>query len=433
MGGEREVSRRNFLTTSLTTSAGLAAAASMTPLAAAVSRGAWAGGSDELKVGVIGCGGRGTGAAADSMAADAGVRLTAVADVFQDRLDGCLAALEGEESLTGRIDVPNSRRFVGFDAYQQLLASDVDMVCLATAPHFRAMHFEAAIAAKKHVFMEKPVGVDPTAVRRVLAAADAAQNSKLCVVAGTQRRHDPKYRALMGKIKEGAIGHIVGARCWWNQGGLWVHHRKPEYSDMEWMLRNWLYFTWTSGDHIVEQHVHNLDVINWAMGGPPKRASGMGGRQVRTGPEYGNIFDHFAVEYEYPNGAVLTSLCRQIDGCESRVDELVIGSDGVVKFGAGVIEGKAAYRYGGPGVNPYVEEHKHLIAAVRGGEYINEARTVAESTLTAIMGRISAYTGQAVTWEQVLNSKMDLSPASYVMGPVEAGAVAVPGKTRLET
>lgn len=419
-------SRRDFLVTS----AGLAAAATLTPLS--VARSAYGAGSDSLKVGIIGCGGRGTGAASDCMSADPGVTLTAAADVFQDRLDGSLAALAGEEQFKGRMAVDNKHKFTGFDAYKELLASDVDIVCLATAPHFRAMHFEAAIAAGKHVFMEKPVGVDPTAVRRVLAAAEQATAKKRCVVAGTQRRHDPKYRALMERIRGGDIGSIVSARAWWNQGGLWVHDRKPEYSDMEWMLRNWLYFTWTSGDHIVEQHVHNLDVINWAVGSHPVKATAMGGRQVRTAPQYGNIFDHFAVEFEYPGGVTMTSMCRQIDGCASRVDEMVVGTEGSVKFGEGVIEGRKPFKYSGPGVNPYVEEHKHLIEAIRGGTYINEAKNVAESTLTAIMGRISAYTGQEVTWEKVLNSKLDLSPKAYAFGPVEMPAVAIPGKTKFE-
>lgn len=427
-------SRRNFLAASagLAASGGLAAAATARVGGLPVARAANVAGSDELRLGVIGCGGRGTGAAADSLDADAGVRLVALADVFPDRLDGCLGALSGEDRFKGRIAVDEKHRFTGFDAYKELLASDVDIVALATAPHFRAMHFEAAVAAGKHIFMEKPVGVDPTAVRRVLAAAEQAQARKLCVAAGTQRRHQRKYRALMERIHGGAIGKIVSARCWWNQGGLWVKQREPQWSDMEWMLRNWLYFTWTSGDHIVEQHVHNLDVINWAIGAHPVKATAMGGRQVRTGAEYGNIFDHFAVEYEYPGGVTMTSMCRQIDGCASRVDELVTGSSGVAKFGAGVIEGAQPFRFTGDDVNPYVEEHKHLIEAIRGGPYLNEARNVAESTLTAIMGRISAYTGQEVTWDKVLNAKLDLSPASYSMGPVEVPAVAVPGRTRFE-
>lgn len=421
-------SRREFLAAS----AGLAAAAGGVTSTLSVARAAHPGGSDALRMGVIGCGGRGTGAASDALSADPAVTITALADVFQDRLDGCLSALEGEERLKGRVSVDKSKRFVGFDAYRQLLDADVDVVALATAPHFRAMHFEAAINAGKHVFMEKPVGVDPTAVRRVLAAGELAAARKLSVAAGTQRRHQPKYRALMEQIQAGAIGKIVSARAWWNQGGLWVKQRQPEWSDMEWMLRNWLYFTWTSGDHIVEQHVHNLDVVNWAVGTHPVKAVAMGGRQVRTGPEYGNIFDHFAVEYEYPGGVTMTSMCRQIDGCASRVDEVVTGSEGVARFGAGVIEGARPFRFTGEDHNPYVEEHKHLFESIRGGPYLNEARNVAESTLTAIMGRISAYTGQEVTWDKVLNAKMDLSPAAYAMGPVEVPSVAVPGRTRFE-
>jgi predicted dehydrogenase len=259
------------------------------------------------------------------------------------------------------------------------------------------------------------------------------------VVAGTQRRHDPKYRDLIARVREGVIGDVVSARCWWNQGGLWVHQRKPEYSDMEWQCRNWLYFCWLSGDHIVEQHVHNLDVINWALGAPPLRCVGMGGREVRTAPEYGNIFDHFAVEYEYsagtagPSSVTLTSMARQIDGCATRVDEELTGASGRVRFGAGAIDGRDPYTYSGPKVNAYVQEHVHLLASIRAGgaERLNEARNVATSTLTAIMGRMSAYTGQEITWEQALNSEWRIGPSEYAFGPIELDPVPVPGRTKM--
>jgi myo-inositol 2-dehydrogenase / D-chiro-inositol 1-dehydrogenase len=423
-------SRREFLTGSGAVVA--AAAAAKFP---SVARGAWAGGSDTLRIGVIGSGGRGTGAALNALEADPSTQITALADLFADRLAAARDGLAGLEGFGTRATVGDEQCYVGFDAYKQLLESaPVDVVILATSPHYRPIHFEAAIAAGKHVFIEKPVGVDPTGIRRVLAAGEQADAKGLCVVAGTQRRHEAKYLALMERVHAGAAGKLVSACCWWNQGPLWVIEPRPEFTDMEWQNRNWLYFSWTSGDHIVEQHVHNLDVINWAMSSHPVKCVGMGGRQVRVQSEYGNIFDHFAVEYEYPNGAVCTSMCRQIEGCASRVDEMVVGTGGVVRFGEGVIDGPYPYRYAGApegDVSPYVQEHIDLYAAIRSGKRVNEARTVAESTLTAIMGRMSAYTGQEVTWEQAMASTLDLSPRAYEFGANPVDGVATPGKTAL--
>ena len=386
------------------------------------------------KVGIIGCGGRGTGAAANALEACSGVQIVALADVFHDHLDNArkqLSSLPNGWAERARID--DSRCYVGFDAYQRLLASDVDVVILATPPHFRPIHFEAAINAGKHVFFEKPVAVDPTGIRRVLAAAAIADQKKLSVVTGTQRRHEQCYLEAMQRLHDGAIGDIVSARCYWNQEGLWMNPRKPEWSDMEWQLRNWLYFTWLSGDHIVEQHVHNIDVINWAMGAPPSRCWAMGGRQVRTDPAYGHIFDHFAVEFEYPSGVVANSYCRQIAKCSSRVEEVICGTKGVCTMASGRarIEGATAWTFRGENPNPYVEEHKALFAAIAHRESINEAHRVAESTLTAIMGRMAAYTGQEMTWDQALNSKLDLAPATYEFGPLPVAEVAMPGKTAL--
>ncbi len=391
-------------------------------------------GDDTLRIGVIGCGGRGTGAAVNALEADEGTRIVAMADLFEDRLNGSLGHLSGIEQFKGRVDVSPDRRYTGFDAYKRLLLDGgIDYVILATPPHFRPMMFEAAVDAGVHVFMEKPVAVDPAGVRTVIEAASHADAQRLCVVAGTQRRHQECYLQAMQRIRDGAIGEIVSASCSWNQGGLWVHKRKPEYSDMEWQIRNWLYFCWLSGDHIVEQHVHNLDAVNWAMGGPPIRCTGMGGRQVRTAPEYGNIFDHFAVEYEYANGANCLSTCRQIDGCDSRVEEIFRGTKGQARthHGFAEIAGQQNWRYDGSNPNPYVVEHQDLIRAIRSGERLNEARRVAESTLTAIMGRMSAYTGKSVTWEQAMSSKLDLSPSAYVFGDLPVREVPVPGRTPL--
>lgn len=428
MGSDGAVTRRDFVKTS----AVLSAAAALTPSALAFASRRT--GDEVLRIGVIGCGGRGTGAAVDAIDAHPATRIVALADLFADRLNSSLGNLTGTERAAGRVDVPESRRFTGFDGYKQLLAlKDVDAVILATPPGFRPAHFEAAIGAGKHVFMEKPVAVDPAGVRRVLAAGKQADEKGLCVVAGTQRRHHAIYLDAMQRIHNGDIGQIVAASCYWNQGGLWVHNRKPEYSDIEWQCRNWLYFGWTSGDHICEQHVHNLDVINWAVGEHPVRCIGMGGREVRTGPEYGNIFDHFAVEYEYASGTRLLSMCRQTDGCASRVEEVVRGTKGsaLLNHGAGRIDaGEQSWRFSGKYDNPYVVEHRNLVGAIFSGSRINEAKAVAESTLTAIMGRMSAYSGQEISWEQALNHDLDLTPPVLEFGPLPVQPVAVPGKTK---
>jgi len=392
------------------------------------------GGADAVRVGVIGCGGRGTGAAYNALEAHPSTRIVAMGDLFADRLNGSLGYLNDSEDFKGRIDV-ESRTFTGFDCHEKVCAlPEVDLVILATPPGFRPMHFQTAVNAGKHVFMEKPVAVDPAGVRTVIAAAEQAKAKKLSVVAGTQRRHEPCYLEAMQRIKDGDIGEVISARCAWNQGGLWVHERKPEYTDMEWQCRNWLYFCWLSGDHICEQHIHNLDVVNWAMGGHPTRAYGMGGRQMRTDEKYGNIFDHFAIEYEYGDGRQALSFCRQQDGTDGRVEETIFGSRGslTTRPGYAVINNGSAWRFSGNNGNPYVHEHVNLLASVRGdGPYLNEARRVAESTLTAIMGRMSAYTGKAVTWEQALHSQLDLSPAAYAFGDLPVRPVPQPGRTPL--
>ncbi len=390
---------------------------------------------DTIRVGMIGCGGRGTGAAFNALAAHPKVQIVAMADLFQDRLGNSYGYMTENDDIRDRVKVDPAHKFVGFDAYNQLLAvKDIDYVILATPPHFRPIHFEAAVNAGKHVFMEKPVAVDPAGIRRVLDAGARAKQRALSVVAGTQRRHERSYLSLMERVNADELGEIVAASCYWNQGGLWVHDRQPEYSDMEWQCRNWLYFTWLSGDHICEQHIHNIDVINWAMDGPPVKATGMGGRQVRTDPKYGNIFDHFSIEFEYPDGMTLHSMCRQIDGCAGRVEEVLVGTRArsVTRPGYAVIEGDSAWRFEGDNRNPYEQEHVDLIASITGeGPYLNEAKRVAESVLTAIMGRMSAYTGKTVTWEQALNSKLDLSPKAYAFTDLPVREVPVPGKTPL--
>jgi myo-inositol 2-dehydrogenase / D-chiro-inositol 1-dehydrogenase len=416
-------SRRDFLKTST-----MAAAA-------ATSLGAFsnvhAAGSDTIKVGLIGCGGRGSGAADQSMRSAPNVKLYAMGDMFQDNLDHAKANLSKKNS--DKFDVASDRCFVGFDAYKQVINSGVDLVILATPPGFRPMHIAAVIEAGKNLFTEKPVAVDGPGIRMVLAAAEEAKKKNLAVVAGTQRRHQTGYVESMKRIHAGELGDLTSARCYWNQGSLWMKPRQAEWSDMEWQLRNWLYFTWLSGDHICEQHVHNIDVVNWAMGGPPVKAVGMGGRQVRTSPDYGNIFDHFAIDFEYPNGAHCMSMCRQIPGCENNVSETIIGTKGQWegKPGNYVFDTGKRTRFRVEEINPYDQEHIDMIASLRDGRPLNELKTVAESTLTAIMGRMSAYTGKAVTWEQALNSKQNLLPANLKFGPLATPAIAVPGETEL--
>jgi len=389
-------------------------------------------GPERIRVGLIGCGGRGIGAVKDCVKASANVEVVALGDLFQDRVDEARTKLA---ELGENYWVTEDHCFTGFDNYQGVLSSPVDLVILATPPGFRPVHLQAAMEAGKHVFMEKPVAVDPVGVRSVIASSELARQKGLAIVAGTQRRHEPSYLETMKRIHAGAIGDIVAAQCYWNQGDLWVKPHEPEWSDMEWQCRNWLYFTWLSGDHIVEQHVHNLDVINWALRATPVKAVGLGGRQVRTGPEYGNVYDHFCIEYEYPKGVRVLSMCRQIKGTSERVAERLVGTRGVSNPN-GVIErrGKRVYEYKAKGepVNPYVQEHVDLINGIRQSRPLNEGRRIAESTLTAILGRMSAYTGRELSWDWVMNaSLLDLSPPCYELGDLAVEPVAVPGQTPL--
>ncbi len=413
---QSSVTRRDFVK----------AAAAVSLAASLPEFGVFAAGSDTIKVGVIGCGGRGTGATIDCLNADPGVEVVALGDLVPDRVESALARLTKE--FPNRVKVPADRRFTGFDNYQKVCAcSDVDLIVTATPPGFRPIHLKAAIEAGKHVFMEKPVAVDPVGVRSVIASSELARQKKLAIVAGTQRRHQHLYRELMKRVHDGQIGDIVAAQCYWNQGDLWVREREPNMSEMEWQCRNWLYFTWLSGDHIVEQHVHNIDVVNWAMGAMPKNVMGMGGRQARTEPKFGNIYDHFAVEYEYPNGVRVMSMCRQTKGAAERVEERIVGTKGVA-WSSGKITGANPWTFEEKEPNPYVLEHVDLIASIRAGKPLNEGRQIAESTMCAIMGRMSAYTGRAISWEWAMNtSTLDLSPKKYEFGPNAVDPVAIPG------
>ena len=451
-----KISRRDFM-------GGAAAAVSLATLGS-ISRYAFAAGSDEIKIGLIGCGGRGTGATSQVLlCSKEPVKLWAMGDLFQDRIDKCLGVLQKGDiykydrdafgSLSHKMDVPPERQFLGFDSYKKVLDSGVDLVLLVTSPHFRPEHFEASIAAGKHVFMEKPVAVDPVGIRRVLAAAEVADKKKLSVVAGTQRRHAHHYREIIKRIHRGDIGKIVSGQIYFCDDNWWGAKPKPEWSDMEYQCRNWYYFVWNCGDHIVEQHVHNIDVMNWALQAHPIKAFGMGGRAARTGIESGNIYDHFSIEFEYPNGVRVFSMCRQTPGCSIRISERVTGTKGstYTDDSNGFVEGENPYKYEGSilaekeaeysarakkkivTANPYVQEHADLIASIRGtGEYLNEGKRVAESTLSAIMGRMSAYTGREISWKWVLNkSQLDYRPPKYEFGDLPVAPAAVPGKTKL--
>jgi len=415
--------RRDFIRSSAVAGGTLLAAGLRAPAVHAA-------GSDEIRIGLVGCGGRGRGAAADAVKSSQGVRVVAIGDAFADRVSETRERLKelGEAGA-----VPDERAFVGLDAYQKVIATPgVNYVILATPPGFRPTHLEAAVAAGKNVFTEKPVAVDGPGIRSVLATAEAAKAKGLGVGAGTQRRHELGYVEALKRVQDGGIGEVLAARAYWNQGSLWNKPRQSSWSDLEWQMRNWLYFTWLSGDHIVEQHVHNLDVINWAMGGHPVQAMGMGGRQSRISPEYGHGFDHFAIDYEYANGRHMMSMCRQIPDCANRVAETIVGTKGSCELESGAkryeLVGGSAYKFTGNFTNPYVQEHTDLIASIRAGKPYNELKQVAESTLTAIMGRISAYTGKAVTWEEALASSEALVPTALAFGPMPVPAVARPGQ-----
>ncbi len=389
------LTRRELLRSSAFAAAAFSLTGASAPLAEAK-------GSDTIRVGVIGCGGRGSGATHDCVKSSQGVQIVALADAFADRLKG----------LKDEFKVPDNRCFVGLDAYKQVLAlADVNLVILATPPGFRPKHFAAAVAAGKNIFMEKPVAVCPAGVKMVIEASEQAAQKGLAVVAGTQRRHEAKYVETMKRIHDGAIGEIVSAQCYWNMGGLWVNKQQPNQGDVEWQIRNWLYFTWLSGDHICEQHVHNIDVINWAFDNLPEQVHGVGGRQFRTGPEYGNIFDHFGVEFFYPNDVRTISMCRQIEGTTGNVSERVVGTKGVSDC-AGTIQGENSWRYEGPNPNPYEVEHTDLIRSIREGKPLNEGKRIAESTLCAIMGRESAYSRQQFKREWFMSKcTLNLLPA----------------------
>ena len=424
--------RREFLKTTAVATGALALAANV-----------HAAGSDLIKVGLIGCGGRGTGAADNVLNSAKGVSIVAMGDAFKDRLEGCrnhiLGAVKGgkPKDLGNTADLPAERCYVGLDAFEKVINNpEVNYVILATPPGFRPIHIQATVAAGKNLFTEKPAGVDGAGIRKVLQAYEDAQKKGLHIAAGTQRRHQAPYLETVARLQEGAIGDIVAGRCHWNQGNIWFKPRKPGEADVEYQIRNWYHFLWTCGDHIVEQHVHNLDVINWILKAHPTKCSGMGGRfkPYKDPNEDGNIYNFFAIDYEYPNGVHIQSTARQIQGAEGGLDggvsEVVVGTKGTSQVNAYTINGQSVAGRGG--VDPYVQEHTDLIASIRNDKPLNELKNVAESTLTAIMGRMSAYTGKNVTWEQALNTKEDTMPEKLAWNmSLPAAPLPVPGVTKL--
>jgi predicted dehydrogenase len=397
----------------------------------------------KLKLALVGCGGRGSGAAVQALTADDKVELYAMADAFRDRIDSSLNGIKEHFDGSKNIDVKEKNMFTGFDAYKK--AIDLcDVVILTTPPGFRPLHFEYAINNDKHVFMEKPLATDAPGIRRVLEVAKIAKDKKLNVVVGLQRHYQKKYITLYNKVVNGDIGKIVSGQVYWNDGGVWVRKRKPSQSELEYQMRNWYYFTWLCGDHILEQHIHNIDVANWFIGDYPISAQGMGGREVRNGIDHGQIFDHHFVEFTYASGAVISSQCRHQTGTASRVDEVFQGSNGSVVTGKGEMTdlgGNVKYKYPNKwneDPNPYQVEHDKLFQSIRNNEVINDVEYGAKSTMTAIMGRMATYTGKKITWDQAINSKEILVPNNLTWNstpptlPDDNGKylVAIPGKTQ---
>ncbi len=423
-----KLSRRDFVKTS--------AAVSLAALGSGASK-LYAAGSERIRYGIIGFGGRAAGAASNAVFADPAVEIVAAADMFQDHIDESLDKLINGSQWVTKIPAEKGKitkdtKFTGFDAYKKLLQCDVDVVILASSPGFRPIHVKACVEAGKHIFMEKPVAVDPAGVRSIIDSCEKAKEKGLTVVAGTQRRHDPSYIEIMKRIHDGAIGELVAGQCYYNTGLLWIKPRQPEWSDMEWQIRNWYYFTWLSGDHIVEQHIHNIDTMNWAFSSHPVNCVSIGGREVRKEPKWGNIYDHFTTEFEYANGARVMSMCRQMDGCSDRMSDRIVGTKGVAMMEKREIQGENAYKYEAERVDPYIQEHKDLIESIRQGKAVNDGRQVAEATLTAVMARMSAYTGREIKWDWVMNaSKLNLMPEKLEMGDLPVEPVAVPGKTPL--
>jgi len=414
------ITRRDFVKSG---SAATAAFLSTVPLVHA------SGQETTIKIGLVGCGGRGSGAAENCLASSPNVQLIAMGDMFPDRI-------KGSQRTLSRLDgykVADDLVFTGWDAYKKVVDSPVDLVLFATPPGFRPIHLAYAIEQGKHCFIEKPCAVDPVGVRKVLEIGKKAAEKKLAIVAGTQYRHQTSFMETIKRIHDGQIGDVVGGRAYYNAGALWKRARKPEMTEMEYQLRMWIYYDWLSGDQPVEQHIHTIDVTDWAMNARPVKAVATGGRQVRVEPEYGNVFDHFTVDFEYPGGKHVMSMCRQMANVANHVGAYFVGTKGEADVYKAEITGEKPWRFlDKPGneisiAKAYIQEHTDLIASIRSGKPLNEAEHVAHSTLTAILGREAAYTGKVVTWDEMSKSELDLSPPKYEFGPNVVRPAPLPG------
>jgi len=433
--GAGKTSRRDFVKTT-------AAAAATTAAVMSIPKGVYAIGNGAIKVGLVGCGGRGSGAALNALHAGKDIQLVALGDMFQDHLESSLKNLSADPDYGNQVDVPTKRQFVGWDAYKGVI-QEADMVILATPPHFRPMHLKAVADANKHCFCEKPVAVDAPGVKKQMETSRQFMANGKSLVSGLCYRYDEHKINLMNRVHDGDIGKIVALQCNYLTTGLWSKPRQPDWSDMEWQLRNWLYFTWLSGDMITEQHIHSLDKMMWTMKDvPPATAYSSGGRTVRTErPQFGNVYDHFATVYEWEDGTKLFAHARQWTNPTGKFDtdiykdvsDYIFGTEGTAAVQAHVITGKKPWK--GPSkVHSsvmYDAEHVALANAIRNNKPINNGDYMCKSTLMAIMGRMAAYTGRQVTWEEALNSKESLSPAKYEFGPVALPDVAVPGNADL--
>jgi len=429
--------RRDFLKATAMLAGG--AMLSSIPLA-----GAYASGSDTIKIALIGCGDRGTGAAFQALSTKFNIKLVAMADAFQDRLDSSYQSLSSK--FGAKVEVPKERQFVGFDAYLKAIPL-ADVVLLTTPPGFRPIHFEEAVKQNKQIFMEKPVAVDAPGIRKVLAAAEEAKKKKLNVVVGLQRRYQTNYRESIKRINDGAIGDIMAGQVYWNSGGVWVRPRTANQTEMEYQMRNWYYFNWLCGDHIVEQHVHNIDIANWVKNAHPISVQGTGSRAWRTGKDYGEIYDNHSIELTYADGAIIHSQCRHFEGISNRVDESFQGTKGKIYLSGSNqaimkdYSGKELYNHNTKGnANPYQTEHDELFDAVSKGEYkFSNVDYAATSTFSSIIGRYATYSGQTIKWDEALASNISLMPERFAwdanpkLMPDEKGLypVAMPGQAKV--
>ncbi len=429
MSKKKGTDRRTFLGASAATAVSAAVAGHPTRSAAG---GFHQGVDDKLRIGLVGCGGRGTDAVFNALQADANTEVVALADAFGDRVDSCYTNLNDNEMAKGRVNVSEDRKFTGFDCCEQLVATEVDVVILATPPFFRPAQLKLAVDAGKHVFCEKPVAVDPTGVRSVLETCATAKQKGLSIVSGLCYRYDIGVNAVMQQILDGrALGDIQMIQENYLTGTLWYRGRNPDWSEMEYQMRNWLYYTWLSGDHIVEQHIHSLDKAMWLMGDePPEFAYGTGGRLVRTDPQWGNIYDHFSTIYEWKNGVKMFSNCRQMADCMTDVEDYVIGTKASAQILRKEISDAAhgvTWKFREKTPSMYDVEHQHLFRSIRAGTPINNGSYMSNSTLLAIMGREACYTGKKIKWTELLNSDQQLGPKDLDFGDYAAAKVAIPG------